>query len=127
MSRNLASLLASLALGVIGLNLVFSDLGAGESSINRIFVSAVFFFLCGIGIGYFNPRGWVISGLCAWGSTLFGTLIVMNAIRKYGGNALSAQEPPYISSGLIILLVPLSLALLGGYVGRNLSRRAAKP
>jgi hypothetical protein len=108
-------------LGVVGLSLVFSGVGSGESATGRIIVSAVFFLICGLGIGYFDPRAWIISGLSAWGSTLVGAFLVFAAIRKYGTNAFAAQEPPYVSVGLVLLLVPLSLALLGGYIGRRLN------
>jgi type VI protein secretion system component VasK len=124
--KTLAIAALAVILGVIGLSLVFSDVGAGESATSRIIFAAIFFLLCGLGIGYFNPRAWIISGLSAWGSTLFGAFLTFVAIRRYGSNAFAAQEPPYISAGLVILLVPLCLALLGGYIGRRLNGRRAE-
>ena len=124
--KTLASAALAFIIGVIGVSLVFSDVGAGESATIRIIVAAILFLLCGLGIGYFNPRAWIISGLSAWGSTLFGAFLTFVAIRKYGSDAFAAQEPPYISAGLVMLLVPSCLALLGGYIGRRLSDKRAE-
>lgn len=123
--RTLAFAILALVLGIIGLTMVFSDVGAGESATIRIVVATLFFFFSGLAIGYFNPRGWIVSGLSAWGGVTFGTFLVYAAINRYGSNAFAAREPPYILAGLGILLLPLSLALLGGYVGRRLREKRA--
>jgi len=124
--KTLAFVALAFILGGIGLSMVFSDIGADGSATGRVIVATIFFLICGLGIGYFNPRAWIISGLSAWGGVLFGAFLTLAAIRKYGSNAFAAQEPPYISFGLIILLVPLSLGLLGGYIGKSLSIRRAR-
>ncbi len=54
-----------------------------------------------------------------------GTFLVFAAINRYGSNVFAAREPPYILAGLGILLLPLSVALLGGYVGRGLRDKRA--
>ena len=113
----------ALGLGVIGLSMTFSDIGRGESVTSRVTLAALFFFFCGFAIGCFNPRAWIVSGLSAWGSVLFGALLVLAAIGRYGSRAFSAQEPPYISAGLVLLLLPLGLSLLGGYAGKRLRNR----
>jgi peptidoglycan/LPS O-acetylase OafA/YrhL len=123
--KNLAFAILALVLGIIGLSMVFSNLGPSESETGRVITAAIFFFLCGLGIGYFNPRAWIISGLSAWGSISFGLLMVLSAIGKYGNNAFAAQKPPYISVGLVILLLPVSLSLLGGYIGQRLKNNQA--
>ncbi len=120
--RTLIFVILALVLGVVGLSMVFSNLGPGESETSRVFVAVLFFFLCGLGIGYFNPRAWIISGLSAWGGLLFGLFLTVSAVSKYGSYAFAAQQPPYISVGLLTLLLPVSLALLGGYVGSRLRR-----
>ncbi len=73
--RTLAFAILALVLGIIGLSMVFSDIGAGESAIIRIVVATLFFFLSGLGIGYLNPRGWIISGLTAWGGRPNGNVL----------------------------------------------------
>lgn len=120
--KTLVFVILALVLGVVGLSMVFSNLGPGESETSRVFIAAIFFFLCGLGIGYFNSRAWIVSGLSAWGGILFGLLLIVSAMSKYGSKAFAAQQPPYISAGLLILLLPVSLALLGGYVGSRLRR-----
>lgn len=123
MLKNLVFVIIALLLGFIGLNFVFSDLSSSESWISRVLIASLFFFLSGLGIGFFNSKAWLISGLTAWGGILMGIFIVFGAIRKYGSDAFGAQEPPYISAGLIMLLLPLGLALAGGYVGKSLGKK----
>ncbi len=120
--KNPFSVALALLLGVFGLALVFSDLGSSEAWQERVFVATLFFFLCGLGIGFFNPELWIIAGLSAWGGILMGGFIVLMAIARYGSAAFDAQEPPYISAGLIMLFIPLGLTLIGGYIGRLLSQ-----
>ena len=121
--KTVAFAVVALVLGVIGLSMSFSDIGPGESTTSRIALGALFFFICGLGIGYFNPRAWIISGLSAWAGVLMGGFLVIGAIRTHGVNALAAQEPPYIAVGLALLLVPLGLSLLGGHTGKRLSNK----
>jgi hypothetical protein len=121
-NKNLAVAILALALGFVGLAFVFSDLGASEAWLARVFVAALFFFLCGLGIGFINPELWIIAGLSAWGGILMGGFIVLMAIGRYGSAAFDAQEPPYISAGLTMLFIPLGLTLIGGYIGKLLSQ-----
>lgn len=120
----IVSVIAAFILGIVGLMMTFSNTGKGESAVSRIITTIVFFLFCGVGIGYFNPRRrlWMISALMAWGSTLFGLLLTFDALRKYGAHAFSAQQPPYLSVGLMIMLLPFGLAILGGYVGSRLRK-----
>jgi hypothetical protein len=120
--RPLAVVLA-LVLGVFGLALVFSDLGPQEAWPFRVAVAAIYFLLCGLGIGYLSQNHWFIAGLSSWGGILFGGFLVIAALGRYGTSAFEAKDPPYLSSGLILLLVPIALSLLGGYIGQRLSNR----
>ncbi len=86
----------------------------------RIFVITAFFFDCGVGIGFFNPKQWLISVITAWGAVLTGGFIVFSALRKHGSFALNAQEPPFITFGLAVLFLPVVLALFGGHLGKLL-------
>src|SRR5437773_3977531 len=118
--RNLIFALIAFLLGIPGLRLVFSDLGSDELWTSRVLIAVVFFFLSGAGIGYFDPKFWLISSLTAWGGILLGAFIVLSALRKHGSSAFDASEPPYISAGLILMIIPLMAALIGGYIGRVL-------
>ncbi|MGD9564205.1 MAG: hypothetical protein AB7F88_15070 [Pyrinomonadaceae bacterium] len=124
--KGLGFLLIALVLGVIGLAFVFSDLGQGESWLVRMIAGALFFFVSGAFIGYFNPRLWVISGITAWGGVLMGGLLSLRAIRVYGGESFAAKEPPFISVGLIMLIAPLTLSLIGGFIGKLFAQKRTK-
>lgn len=123
MLKNLVFLVIALLLGFVGLYFIFSDLSSSEIWINRILTAAVFFFLSGLVIGGFNPKAWFLSGLTAWGGLLMGIIITLRAIGKYGSDAFGAQEPPYISAGLVFLFIPLAIALVGGNIGKLLSEK----
>jgi hypothetical protein len=114
------ALLAILAilLGAIGLSLVFSD--PAEGQVTRMILTGLYFLICGGAIGLLYPKAWMISGLTAWGAVLFGGFLSIDALRRYGGNAFGAEEPPYIVAGLVITLAPITLSLLGGYLGKLL-------
>jgi hypothetical protein len=117
------SALAALILGLFGLALVFSDLAPNETWSIRVGIAVAYFFLCGLGIGFLSRDFWLIAGLSAWGAILMGGLLVMVALGRHGSAAFNAQEPPYISSGLLLLFVPIVLSLAGGYLGRKLHAR----
>lgn len=123
MLKNLVFAVIALLLGFVGLNFIFSDLSSSEAWINRTLTAAVFFFFSGLVIGGFNPQAWFLSGLTAWGGLLMGAIITLNAVGKYGSNAFGAQEPPYISAGLVFLFVPLAVALFGGWLGKLLNEK----
>lgn len=114
--------LIAVLLGFGGLLLVFSDLGPGEGAFLRVTITAAYFFLSGGIIGFAHFKGWLIAMLVAWGSVLMGGFIIFMAIARYGRESFAATDPPYISSGLIILVGSLALTLLGGVFGRSLSR-----
>jgi len=120
--KNPAFAILSLLLGFFGLALVFSDLGPDEEWLGRAFVAVIFFFLCGLIIGFFDPERWIIAGLSAWGGILMGGFIVLVSIGRYGSAAFDAQEPPYILAGLTMLFIPLGLSLIGGYIGKLLNQ-----
>jgi uncharacterized protein YacL len=121
----LAALFA-LLLGFIGLSLVFSDLNQGESLATRILTAALFFSISGVGIGLLIPKAWMVSALVAWGAILMGGFITLTALRKYGSSAFGTEEPPYISSGLIVLILPVTVSLIGGYFGKQIRHTKAK-
>lgn len=119
--KNLAFTALALLLGIFGFVFAFSDSGPGEFWLGRALVAALFFFLCGFGFGFFNPGGWAIAGLTAWGCILMGGLIVFAAIRPREN--IGVIPPPSISAGLILLFIPTGLALVGGYLGKLLRLR----
>jgi hypothetical protein len=75
--------------------------------------------------GFLLPGRWAISGVTAWAGIFMGGWLTLAAVRRVGVEALIANEPPYISMGLIMLLAPLAVSLAGGYIGKRLKGRRA--
>lgn len=96
-----------IGLGFFGLSLLFSDLGPGETQASRNATVAIFTFLSGLFMGYFNPKVWFLAGLVAWGGALLG-------IGGLTSNPVSA---------LGVMLLSLGPALLGGYIGGLIGRK----
>jgi hypothetical protein len=121
-ANHLLAAVFALAFGGLGYALAVFDLGLGESWPVRAVAAALFFFLGGFGFGYFNPDGWLIAGLTAWGCVYLGVLSVVAALNSSENVSAVRFEPP-VYVGLILLFAPLGLALLGGYLGKNLKLR----
>ena len=115
----------ALLLGFVGLVLVFSDVGSKETWVLRVAIVTTFFFFAGAAIGFIYPEGWPIAILASWGAVLLGGFIVLMALARYGAQAFSAVEPPYLTSGLTILFGPLLLTAIGALIGKSLSRGRA--
>lgn len=114
----------AIVLGFVGLLFVFSD--PGEGWLLRVIIATAFFFLTGAAIGYAHPSGWPIAMLTAWGGVLMGGFIILIAVSRYGRNAFNAIEPPYVTSGLIMLFGSLGLTFFGGFIGKSLRKRVAR-
>lgn len=111
----------AILLGFVGLMFVFSD--PAEGWLLRGIVATVFFLLSSAAIGYAHPRRWPIATLTAWGGVLMGGFIIILALARFGREAFSAFEPPYITSGLIMLFGSLGLTLFGGFIGKSLRKQ----
>ena len=117
--RNAAVAGVAALLGVGGLMLVFAD--PREGWIVRAIASTMFFFLAGAAIGYAHPHGWLIAMVTSWGGVVMGGFIILIAIARYGSEAFDAVEPPYVTSGIIMLIAPLALTFAGGFLGKSFS------
>lgn len=106
----------ALALGALGIYLVFVDIGPTETEAGRLLTGVVLFLVAGLALGFLNPEGraWLLSGLAAWGLVLLGGY----------GLWLSLTHPPSADLQLAVtfLVGPLTLALLGGWLGARLRR-----
>ena len=114
--KTLLVIILAFALGALGLSLLFSDLGPGETIAGRLVTVALYYLLAGLLIGTWRPRHWWLAGLNAWASVilaLFGLLSLS-----------SADQIPEIAA---MLLVPLGLTLLGGLAGALVRRRHLFP
>lgn len=87
---------------------------AGEVALAAI--SLVAFFGGGAAIGYFGRSLWPIAAILAWPCVVASLT-----------NLVAATSDPGVRSGvpsaLMVLVVPLSVALAGGYVGQRLSAK----
>lgn len=108
-----------IAAGIVGLALVFTDIGPGRTGVQRIGLGAVFFLLAGGLLGWLGsggkPMRW--AGASAWGMILLGIV----------GVWISATDPSSGDWGLALLFLfgPLVCALLGGWLGGRLPRTGA--
>ncbi len=100
--------LVALILGFVGVSLLFSDLGPGETMAGRIFITVMFFLVASFAISYFNPGYWWLGGLVSWGGVLFGL----------GG----LIRGPTIET-LIYLLPSVAPSFGGAYLGGIVSRK----
>lgn len=123
MDKRQAVVLLAFLLGFGGLVFVFSDLGPGEGWPFRVAITAAYFFISGAFIGYAQPKTWAIALLVAWGGVLMGGFITLVAIVHYGREAFAATQPPFITSGLIILFGSVGATLLGAFFGKLLPRK----
>jgi peptidoglycan/LPS O-acetylase OafA/YrhL len=106
----------ALVSGLIGLALVFTDIGPSDTLAGRTTASALFFAVAGLVLGLMNPhgRGWLLSGLAAWGMVALGVV----------GVAVSISDPVSGDLGLALTFLagPLLCALTGGLIGAKLAR-----
>lgn len=114
----------ALALGFVGLSLLFSDLGPDESAIARFATTTLFYLLAGLIVGLLYPPAWWLAALVAWGGWLLGIggLLATVPAMLSGEGSL----PLNAVLGIVVLLVlPSGLALAGGFLGRWVRRRGA--
>lgn len=113
--RTLLTVLIVLAAGVVGLGLVFTDLGPGRTGAARVWTGGLFYFLAGTLVGWLNGgsagRRWAAT--TAWGMILLGAV----------GLWISLTDPASgdLALALLFLLGPLGSALLGGTLGAALA------
>lgn len=114
------TVLCAVAVGLLGLALVFVDVAPTETAVGRVATGAALFLVAGLAVGFANPEGraWLLAGLAAWGLVLLGGM----------GLWLSITSPASGDAGLalLFLLGPLAAALLGGWLGARARRRRAR-
>jgi len=92
--------------GFFGLLATFSDLGPGETWVNRITTVFAVSLIGSVGVGFFLNKWWPVAIAVSWGFLL-------------GGKFLS-QWPDSLFP-VAMLIVPI-LCLLGGFAGYRLRK-----
>ncbi len=114
--RRLLALLAALLAGLVGLALVFTDVGPGRTEAARAWVGGGFYLAAGILVGLLHARGGPLrwAAATAWGMVLLGVV----------GIWVSATDPASgdWSLAFLFLLGPLACALLGIKLGSAIAR-----
>ena len=100
--------LGALILGFIGVSLLFSDLGPGETMTGRLITAVTFFLVASFVVGYCNPRFWWLGGLVSWGGVLLG----MGGLIR----GPTMETLTYLLPSIVPAFVG---AYLGGFVGRK--------
>ena len=108
--RLILSILIALALGLLGLSLLFSDLGPGETIAGRLYTAEALYFISGLFIGFINSDMWWLGGITAWGGLFLGIA------GLFGGGEEIWLAPVFI----IASLLP---ALLGSYIGSLINKK----
>ena len=116
---NIISFGIAIIFGFIGFYRSFADLNPDESMLDRVIFEIGLYLIAGLAIGFINPDGWFLSGFAAWGGFLWWGLAMIFAVNKYGWGAWSRIETPDPLS-LAILILPLCIAMIGGYLGKIL-------
>ena len=98
--RAIGGVIVGLALGFVGLSLLFSDLGPGESNLERIVATAAVFAVGGLIVGLIvGKRLWYLSAICSWGGVLIGAVTARLGVDRV----------------FLFLALPLAVSLIGGY------------
>jgi hypothetical protein len=88
----------------------------GPSNFALVGLTLSIYFVCGAVIGYLKPGTWIIAGLLAW-------LCIVGSLSNLALAASTPEVRKAIPLALLLLVLPLTFALGGAYVGRTCRRR----
>ena len=112
--RWIATIVLILIMGYLSAIGLFAD-----SSIGGMAVVILIFLAGSAGVGALNPERWQLSALCSFGAVLLSVLEIGATISR--GGPVAGQQP--MLQVVLIGLVAIALALLGGYIGYRLRTR----
>lgn len=118
MVKVLAVIAIALVGGLFGLSAIFSDLGPGESQMQRWTLLAGIYILGSMAIGVLIPRRWYMALSIAWGPVLLTIPLLMLIFSS--GPKLTTYR--FLLEGLIF--IP-AIVLVSGFMGSRL--RAPHP
>jgi hypothetical protein len=105
---------AAVTLGILGTQMLFTDLRVNETALERLTVITLFYLLAGILLGALPLRIWWLGGLTGWGGLAYGFASWQEAAND---GSLS------FVSGLLILgalVAPAALVTSGAWMHRAL-------
>lgn len=108
--RTISAILLALVIGFVGLRLLYSDLGPGETITQRLYITEAVYFTAGLAIGLTSPNKWWLAGLAAWGGVLLAVASLFNPVRD-----------TWLT--LIFLIASLLPSFVGGYTGSFIGKR----
>ena len=108
--RFVPSILIALALGLVGLSLLFSDLGPGETIAVRLYTAEALYFISRLIIGFINSDMWWLAGITAWGGTFLGI-----------DGLLGGGEEIWLAP--VFIIASLLPTLLDGYIGALINKK----
>ena len=118
-ARNVVlAVIIALAVGVIGLWAVFSDIGPKDSMAARWLMTSLVYAAGAMAVGFLVPRRWYLALLTAWGPLVLG--LIGLTVKLINGRPV----PYWRFLALTILGVP-GAALLFGFLGRRVRGRLA--
>ena len=88
----------SLVVGIFEMSCFFSDLGPGETNLERFATAGIVLFVAGLIIGYLYPERWFLSGIPTWRLILLGMMSL----------ASSPPKPSDIPEGAQVLRIVVS-------------------
>ena len=94
----------------LGLGLLWGWMLFAEVGVTGLAIAAGLYFLSGALIGFINPRIWPLAGLTAWPGVAFAAMAASVGLHN-------------ILAAILILIIPMTPALAGGYLASWLVRK----
>ena len=104
------AVLTALAIGLVGLWGVITDIGPGDSLLKRLLMTGLVYAIGSAAVGALVPRRWYVSLLGAWGPFAFG---LVGLFVKLANGGLMRN---WRILALTLLAAP-AMAMLFGYLG----------
>jgi len=99
-----------------------SGIGLFADSSSTEFITLILICIAGAaGVGFLLPNQWQLAALCSWGA-LAVVLLELSTILRRG--SVPGQQP--MLRLVLIGVIALGLALLGGYIGSFISRQISR-
>lgn len=121
--QTIGLLVLAVLVGVLGFIPLWPILFVGPASIANwgpsdfalVGLTLSIYFVCGAVIGYLKPSTWIIAGLLAW-------LCILGSLSNLALVPSTPEVRKAIPLALLLLVLPLTFALGGAYLGSTWRR-----